>query len=188
MKSLIATALGASALMLAGCSNVVMVSDPVTHPNYIFGDETYAGRNGAIRVEVAGDTFGMPRDQFAQLVVDQMNKGYFRHGLFTLEASRATDPRYKIVMMFNPDPAVSGRALCEAAQPYQPVPRAPGERSVLLAAFCGGPMAISENTGWVALSGVQDPNFPRLVDQVTLTLFPRTDIRRDSQGGGSGPF
>lgn len=170
-------------VLLAACAQVVMVSDPVTHPNYVKNEELYAARNGAIRIEVDGDTFGLPREQFADLVVNRMRTTYYRHDMFTREASRATDPRYKIVMMFNPDPAVSGNNLCAAAQPFAPVPRAAGERSVLLAAFCGGTMALSENSGWVALSGVDDPNFPRLVDQVTASLFAKTDIRDTSRGG-----
>jgi hypothetical protein len=170
-------------LLLAGCAQVVMVNDPVTHPNYVKDEELYAARNGAIRVEVDGDTFGLPRDQFVDLVVNRMRTSYYRHDMFTREASRATDPRYKIVMMFNPDPAVSGNNLCAAAQPFAPVPRTTGTRSVLLAAFCGGTLALSENEGRVALSGIDDPNFFRLVDQVTATLFPKTDIRYTSGGG-----
>jgi hypothetical protein len=175
-------ALAAAYVSLGGCSQIVIVSDPVTHPNYVKDEELYAARNGAIRVEVDGDTFGLPREQFADLVVDRMRASYYRHDMFTREASRATDPRYKIVMMFNADPAVSGNNLCAAAQPFAPVPRPKGERSVLLAAFCGGTLALSENSGWVALSGVDDPNFVRLVDQVTATLFPKTDIRYTSGG------
>jgi len=169
-------------LVLAACAQVVVVNDPVTHPNYVKNEELYAARNGAIRVEVNGDTFGLQREQFADLVVNRMRKSYYRHDMFTREASRATDPRYKIVMMFNADPAVSGNNLCEAAQPFAPVPRAAGERTVLLAAFCGGTMALSENSGWVALSGIDDPNFPRLIDQVTASVFAKTDIRDTSRG------
>ena len=172
----------AFARLLAACSEIVVVNDPVTHPNYVKNEELYAARNGSIRVEVDGDTFGLPRERFADLVVNRMRASYYRHDMFTREASRATDPRYKIVMMFNADRAVSGNNLCAAAQPFAPVPRAAGERTVLLAAFCGGTMALSENSGWVALSGVDDPNFVRLVDQVTAGIFAKTDIRDTSRG------
>ena len=174
-------ALLVAALVSAGCSDVVIVNDPVTHPNYVYGDENYAARNGAIRVEVVGDTFGLPQEKFADRVVTQMRAGYYRHDFFTLESSRATDPRYKIVMMFNPHASVSGSALCSASQPFPPVPRAPGERTSLLAAFCGGPVAISETNGWVALSGVDDPNFSRLIDRVTNSLFPKSDLIHGSR-------
>jgi hypothetical protein len=151
------------------------VNDPATHPNFFLGEERYAARNGSIRVEVDGETFGRPRDQFAELVVRQMRAGYYRHDLFTLAASRETDSLYKIVMMFNPDPAVSGNALCSTSQPLPPVTLA---RTSLFAAFCRGPLAISETNGWVRLSGVEDPDFARLIDAVTLNLFPTADIRR----------
>ena len=170
-------------LVLVACAQVITINDPVTHPNYVKNEELYAARNGSIRVEVDGDTFGLPREQFADLVVNRMRATYYRHDMFTREASRATDPRYKIVMMFNADPAVSGNNLCAAPQPFAPVPRAAGERTVLLAAFCGGTMALSENAGWVALSGIDDPKFLRLVDGVTTSLFAKTDIRDTSRGG-----
>jgi hypothetical protein len=165
--------------LLAGCADMVVVNDPVTQPNYLLGEENYAARNGAIRVEVAGETFGLPPDRFADLVVGQMRAGYYRHGFFTREASRATDPRYRIVMMFNPDPGLSANALCAAPVPPAPAPRNPAARSSLLAAFCAGGEARSEIQGWVRLSGVEDANFARLVDAVTARIFPRRDIRQE---------
>jgi len=81
-----------------------------------------------------------------------MRRAYYRHDFFTREASEATDPRYKIVMMFNPEPAVGGRELCAAAQLPRPLPRNTAERTVLLAAFCGGPVALSDVSGWVRLA------------------------------------
>ena len=164
---------------LSGCADVVVVNDPVTEPNYFLGEENYAARNGAIRTEVAGDTFGLAPEQFADLVVNRMRAGYYRHDFFTREASRATDPFYKIVMMFNPHPGVSGAELCSSPQPPAVSPRGPEERTSLLAAFCAGSMARSEINGWVRLSGVQDPNFSRLIDQVTVNIFPRRDIRME---------
>jgi hypothetical protein len=172
-----------AALALAGC-DAVIVSEPVQHNYYTAGEEDYAARNGAIRVEVAGDTFGMGREEFANEVVAWMRGGYYRHDFFTREASRATDPRYKIVMMFNPDPAVSGTALCAAAQPYQPVPPAPGGRTSLLAAFCGRGLALSEAQGWVPVSGVRDPKLAELITRVTNSLFPKFDVRQSIEGTG----
>src|SRR6185369_2664907 len=93
---------------LAGCADIVVVNDPLTQPNYIMGEERYAARNGSIRVEVGGETFGVAPEIFAARVVDEMRRAYYRHDFFTREASEATDPRYKIVMMFNPEPAVGG--------------------------------------------------------------------------------
>jgi hypothetical protein len=104
-----------------------------------------------------------------------MNAGYYRHDFFALAASPKTDPNYKIVMMFNPASAVSGNTLCAKSQSLPPTPVT---RASLLAAFCRGDVAISESNGWVRLSGPEDPNFARLIDAVTLTLFPRADIRR----------
>jgi hypothetical protein len=166
-----------AAAVLSGCADIVVVNDPVTQPNYIMGEEKYAARNGSIRVEVAGDTFGLAPEAFAERVVHQMRHGYYRHDFFTREASRATDPRYKIVMMFNPDPGISGNELCATAEPLPP--RAPVERTSLLAAFCGGPVALSEVNGWVRLSGVEDPRFAELIGSVTDHIFPRRDARQE---------
>ena len=177
----------ATVLSLAACADVVMINDPVIHPNYFKNEELYAARNGSIRVEVEGDTFGLPREEFADRVVATMRAGYYRHDMFTREASRATDPRFKIVMSFNADPSWSGNDLCAATQPIPPVAKAAGERSALLGAFCGGTMALSENAGWVALSGVDDPKFTRLINGVTESLFAKTDIRDTSRGGPGTP-
>jgi hypothetical protein len=171
----------ALAAVLAGCGSVA-VNDPIASPAYVQDEELYAARGGALRVEVAGDTFGLPPERFADLVVDTMRNRYYRRGFFTREASRATDPRYRVVMMFNPYRGVSGHALCAAPQPYQPAPRAPGERTSLLAAFCGGPDALSETNGWAVVSGPDDPRFAELVMAVTNTVFPRVDQRRDPKG------
>ena len=164
-------------LALCGCSGVVMLNEPI-HNNFVDGDELYATRNGAIRVEVEGDTFGMPQEDFANLVVARMRAAYFRHEIFTRETSRATDPRFKVVMMFNPDPAVSGRALCEASRPYLPVPQT---TTTLLAAFCGGTEAISEVAGRVigGVAGPQDVKFAELVAKVTNSVFPKADNKQD---------
>ena len=175
-----ALALGTAALLLASCGNVV-VNDPYAHPKYVQDEELYAGRGGGMRVEVAGDTFGQPYEAFADRVVGIMSRNYYRRGFFTREASRMTDPRYRVVMMFNPHRAVSGQALCAAPQPYQPAPRAPGERTSLLAAFCGGPDALSETNGWAVISGPDDPRFVELVMAVANSVFPRRDIRQDQQ-------
>jgi hypothetical protein len=169
---------------LTAC-NAVTVSDPIHPLHYVQDDETYAARSGGIRVEVDGNTFGLPREQFATQVVDVMRASYYRHDWFTLAASRATDPHYKVVMMFDPDPAVSGQTLCAAPQPLQPVPPAPGGTTHLLAAFCGGTEAISETMGraYGGVAGVNDPKFRELVARVTNSVFPRADQRRDGDGG-----
>jgi hypothetical protein len=83
-----------------------------------------------------------------------------------------TDPRYRVVMMFNPHRSVGGQALCAAPQPYQPVPRAPGEKSE----------ALSETNGWAVVAGPDDPRFVELVMAVTNSVFPRKDLRQDQQG------
>ena len=164
---------------LASCADIVVVNDPVSQPNYIMGEERYAARNGSIRVEVGGETFGLAPDAFAARVVDEMRRGYYRHDFFTGEASAATDPRYKIVMMFNPDRAVGGAEVCSAPQIPSPTARNPAERTVLLAAFCGGSVALSEMTGWVRLAGADDPRFAELINRVTNSIFPRRDPRQE---------
>lgn len=175
-----------SAATLAGCSGVI-INAPTHNPSYVMGDEDYAARNGAIRVEVAGDMLGVPRDQFANRVVSEMRAGYYRKDktMFSAQASQETDPRYKIVMMFSPAPPVSPNDLCLGTN-LQTAPRQPGDSLTLLASFCSGTLAISEVRGRVGhVAGVQDPNFASLVREVIGYLFPRDDNRRD--GGGALP-
>jgi hypothetical protein len=169
-------------LALGGCDGIVIVNDAMQQPNYHRGDETYAARNGAIRVQVEGTTFGLAREQFASEVVNRMRAAYSRHEIFTVDASSATDPDYKIVMMFDPDPALSGESLCAASQPLPPVPRAPGESTSLRAAFCGGAKAISESGARVTggVRGIDDARFSELIARTVNTLIPKDDYRQNS--------
>ena len=167
----------AAPIAMAGCAGMVAVNDPIHPPHYIRNEEFYAARSGQIRVEVNGNTFGMQPDAFATHVVDLMRASYYRHDWFTREVSRKTDPRFKIVMMFDPDPAISGQNLCEAAQPFKPVPPASGASSHLLAAFCGGTEVISEveGTAYGGVANAQDPKFKELVARVTNNIIPKDD-------------
>jgi hypothetical protein len=169
---------------LGGCGGVI-VNAPIHNPSYVMGDEDYASRNGAIRVEVAGDMLGVPRDEFATRVVSEMRAGYYRKDktMFSAQPSQETDPRYKIVMMFSPATPVSPNDLCLGSN-LQTSARQAGDSLTLLASFCSGTLAISEVRGTVGqVAGIQDPNFSRLVREVIWYLFPRYDNRRD--GGGT---
>lgn len=162
------------ATALSGCADIVVINDPTDQPYYRAGVENYAARNGAIRVDVGGETFGLAPDVFAARVVNEMRRGYYRHEFFTHESSPATDPHYRIVMMFNPAPSAGGPELCAFDRPLPPLP--PTDRTILLAAFCGGSFPISEIKGWVRLSGVEDPKFAALVQSVTNRIFPTRDL------------
>jgi hypothetical protein len=161
-----------------------MINAPVHNPHYVLGDDDYAARNGAIRVEVAGDTLGTPREEFTGRVVTDMRAGYYRKDktMFSAQASAETDPRYKIVMMFSPAPPVSPNDLC-LGNNLKMEPRQSGDSLTLLAAFCSGTLAISEVRGRVgSVANVHDPNFSRLVGEVITYLFPRHDNRTDGAG------
>jgi hypothetical protein len=171
----------AASLVLAACEQVV-VNAPATNPRYFGGEESYAARNGALRVEVAGATLGVPQDRFTQMVVAEMRRGNTRlpRPGFVAESSPMTDPRYKVVMMFDAPAWLSADNLC-SDRPPPPAPHAPGERLRLLASFCRAGEASSEAHGSAPVSaGVDDPNFAALVRQVTLNLFPTHDDRHDS--------
>ncbi len=174
-------ALCATVLALAACDQVI-VNAPATNPRYFGGEESYAARNGAIRVEVAGATLGMPKDRFGEMVVTEMRRGNTRlpQPGFVTQGSKMTDPRYKVVMMFDPPSWLSADNLC-TDRPPPPAGSAPGGRLHLLAAFCRAGEASSESQGSAPVpAGVNDPNFAALVQQVTLNLFPTHDDRHES--------
>ncbi len=180
-------AASAAVLALAGCNQVV-VNAPASNPRYFPGEQYYAARNGAIRVEVSGDMLGVPHDQFAEIVVAEMRRGdpsLPRPG-FVTHGSRMTDPTYKIVMMFSPPTWLSANELC-THRPPPPAPRVQGGRLKLLAAFCRAGEASSEDHGSVPVSGANDPNFAELVRQVTLNLFPQVADTRIPDYGDARP-
>ncbi len=175
----------AVALALAACDRQVVVNSPASNPRYFPNEEHYAARNGAIRVEVAGDTLGVPHERFAEMVVAEMRRGQpaLPQPGFVTRGSRMTDPTYRVVAMFSPPTWLSADELC-SHRPPPPAPRAAGQELELLQAFCRAGEASSEAHGRVSVSaaGANDPAFGALVRQVTLNLFPSVSDTRLNDG------
>ncbi|MEO1292092.1 MAG: hypothetical protein AAFV62_04560 [Pseudomonadota bacterium] len=127
-----------------------------------------------VSVEVLGAPGGN-----AQRVADRLRlPGWFRSAPFLAigsdEASRETD---RLVLVFGPARNVDGTDACRGiAAPNQ------GPDTIVQAAFCYGPRAISEaRLSSPTLSSPEAPGFEAAMRQLLRELLPRRDPNRDNR-------
>ncbi|QQP91420.1 hypothetical protein IGS68_09530 [Skermanella sp. TT6] len=168
----------AAVLLLAGCGGSRVVSDtPSTAYSPLEFSAAAGGRD--LMTEVVGNPFGMDRAAFGTSVTDLMQNQHFGPATrFTTTPGDSADPRYKVVMVFNPAENVANPQIC-GGRPIATDDR-PGQPIRLQAAFCRGGTLTSTN-GWApALSSPQDPAFRSLISDATFSLFP---VRDPNRGG-----
>ncbi len=177
----------AAALILGGCSGIVIYEDPGPQRAYWDGDFEYATHKGAIVTEIHGNPFPMPMDRFRDLVLVHMKdaaKG--PPASFVATASQATVAPYKVVAVFN---AATGSDTDDMCADGAAVPRtAPGPRARLDLVFCLGDQVKTEVAGTVSgLTGTADPKFPEFIRSVTHALIPSQDAEDTGDAGGVVP-
>ncbi len=172
----------AAALLLGGCSGIVVYEDPGPQRAYFDGDFGYATHKGAIVTEIYGNPFPVPSDRFRDLTLQHMTdaaKG--PPARFVTAASPQTQAPYKVVAVFNAAPGSDADGMCAdgAAEPRT----APGPVVRLDLAFCLGDQVKTEVAGTVGgLTGTADPMFREFVRAVTHAMIPAQD--GEDTGGG----
>lgn len=164
--------LGAAALtaLTAGCGDGPATVAGTWRSPATWSSMVYATNHGPMLIEVHGSPFNDPAPVFrAAMAAAMTNRVFGRPTAFTGEREQAPQPRYRVVLAFNPPPDTDARALCEGR-----VATAVGtaERITVQGAFCDGTTLLASIQGWVAkVSGHDDPRFVQLIEQITRELF-----------------
>ncbi len=123
----------------------------------------HASATGPVFVEIHGDPGG-------PLVAEAM-MGHLpgRPLAFTTDSSRASHPRIRVVLVFDPAAALAPSDLCAGTVAFGA--REPG-RIALLAAFCDRTSVLASVQGWAKTQAdPSDPRFRQLMGQTVRALF-----------------
>lgn len=170
LKKLVSLGAAALTAMVAGCGDGPATLAGTWRSPATWSSMVYATNNGPMLIEVHGSPFGDPLPAFrAALAAAMTNKVFGRPTAFTADPEQAPQPRYRVVLAFNPPPDTDARALCEGR-----VATAHGrqEKITVQGAFCDGTTLLASIQGRVAkVAGSDDPRFLRLIEQLTRELF-----------------
>ncbi len=165
-------ALGAAALasLTAGCGDGPATVSGTWRSPAAWSSLIYATSNGPLLVEVHGSPFGEAPAPFRAAMAKAMtNRVFGRPTAFTADREQAPQPRYRVVLAFNPAPDADPRAMCQG---QVPVAATPGERITVQGIFCDGSTMLASVAGWVAkVKDRDDPRFLKLMEQLTRELF-----------------
>lgn len=117
-----------------------------------------------------GSPFGDAAPEFrAALAAAMTDKVFGRPTAFTADPQAAPQPRYRVVLAFNPPADTDAHALCRGEVATA---AAPAERITVQGAFCDGTTLLASVQGWVAkVQGRDDRRFLQLIAQLTRELF-----------------
>jgi hypothetical protein len=170
-----------SSTVVSGCAGSTVLYNQSVYNRYSpveFG--VVAGRKD-LRTVVYGDPFGMGQERFAAATVAVLN----RHEPppqptnFTLEPGESANLAYRVVLLFD-DPDVPTIRLCQEPPPRGSQDAATDGTLHVAAAFCVNQGELTAVKGKVAdVETVEDPKFDRLLGQVVIALFPRSDPNDD---------
>jgi len=168
--------------MVTGCAGSTHLYSHSVYNGYSpveFG--VVAGRKD-LKTVVYGDPFGMGRDAFAEATVEVLNRfnppPQPTH--FTLEPGESANPAYRVVLVFD-DPDVPTIRLCQEPPPTAPQQGTTDGTLHVAAAFCLNRGELTSIKGKVAgAQSADDRKFDRLLSQIVIALFPRSDPNQDS--------
>lgn len=175
------TAAGVAALA-AGCAGQPVVHSAHLDDAYQTEMLTYAAKQGGMLTEIVGTPFGAERAAVARRVTEAFEAAHFGPELdFFTEAPSDYRSPYKVVVLFDPAPGVGAPGLC--AGDARPQVEAGGTVRVL-AVFCSAEQRVNSAYGSLAgATGLDDPSFGALMQQLGLQLFPAQEPlrRKDSE-------
>jgi hypothetical protein len=159
-----------TAALVAGCGDGPATQAGGYRSPAAWSSFIHATAEGPLLLEVHGDPFHLPPDEFRRAVAAAMTGAIpARPFQFTLSPEQAAHPRFRVVVAFDPPPGLDAAALCagQAATAAKA-----SDRVSLLAAFCQGDAVLASVAGWVAkVAGPEDARFRRLMGQAVRDLM-----------------
>jgi len=142
------------------------------HRGDVWSRLVYASTDGPVLVQILGSPSGFDKVAADRVIVDAMSRSISQLIVrFTDDPSLAPRPRFRVILVFDPEPGFGPNRLCEGDQP-QVVRR--DDRINITAVACSNEERWSQVRGHVRT--VDDPNdklFVELIKQVTLELLQR---------------
>jgi len=180
MKQASRLIVGAALLVASGCASTLVTQDHV-HQTGVLSNFTYAAADRDMTTVIIGNPFNAETAAVETTITDAMQGNH--HGPPTHFTTRPSDnarPLFRVVMMFDPPPAMDSARLCR--EPAAPDPAsAAGNRLVLLTGFCVGDELHSEVYAAVPrVRSVDDPWVRRMVALTMWQLIPQRDPFADS--------
>jgi len=168
------TAVVACLFGLTACDQGPSTVTPFMHPSGAFDFLVAATKNeGPLYLEIDGAPF-VNGSGLADQVTTVMERALQARILrLTTDRDAAADPRFRLVLVFNPPDSGELLAFCE----HQPVggPYQTEGRIDLLAGFCRGDDLIAAVDGWVEeVEGAEDQKFEQFMRQVVRDMFSRS--------------
>jgi len=169
--------------LLAACSGP-RVAPNTGRTTFLEGFYQYGAGGRDLALEVRGNPFA-PADKPAldalvESAADQ--SGILRPPTRPrLQPGDSAKPNYKLVVQFSRGGLLLAQDLCDGR------PDAAGNHDsevTVVMAFCVSGRAVSDATGWISPTSLNDPDLPLLIKRMELELF-RPDNSLDGSGGNT---
>ena len=170
-RSIVLPFAGLVAGLVAACDQGPSVINEF-HRGDVWSRVVYASTDGPVLVQILSTPSGFDKSAADRVIVDAMSRSLSQLIVrFTDDPSLAPRPRFRVILVFDPEPGFGPGRLCEGDQP-QIVRR--DDRINITAVACSDDERWSQVRGHVGT--VNDPSdrlFVELIKQVTLELLQR---------------
>jgi len=179
-----------SLVVLAGAASACTSTDVVLSPTSYYGAYTpsvlnYSATSGGILVEVVGNPFDVPKADLESAITSAMTGSHFGQQVdFVTTPPEGFRSPYRILILFDPTQNYTANKLCKQGKSIQP---GTGEIVKVHAALCANGAALTGVSGRIGgVTGQDDPQFRRLISQITMNLLP--PVNPDPRSHSSGFF
>jgi len=174
------------AATVSACTpDTVILSPRSSYNTYTPSVLNSAAESGGLLVEVVGNPFDVPKGDLDTAVTSAMTGSHFGPPVnFITTPPEGFQSAYRIVILFDPTQNYTENKLCKESGSIQP---GTGETVKAHAALCANGSPLTGVSGRVGdVTGPDDPNFRRLISQITTNLLP--PFNPDRRDGRSGIF
>ncbi len=153
-------------------------------PAYDPYELNFVGAGGrAVWTIIMGNPFGAPKEYVDTVILDAMTGSHFGQEVrFSTQPGPDSRTTYRVIMLLNGN-TKTGYNICRY-YPSQPLgPGDHGDKITLVGVFCRGEKPLTLVSARMSGKPLTDPEFERMVKQVTINLFPTEapDRRRENR-------